>query len=202
MQICNLCRCSKIIAKGGTIESFSAHAQEQMVTDVIEPLAAQALRTISIAYKDIDGNPDWEDEDAIVNNLTCICLVGIEDPVRDEVPEAIRVCQRAGIVVRMVTGDNINTAKSIAAKCGILRPGDDGIILEGKDFNTRIRDETGEVSQALFDEVWPRLRVLARSSPTDKYTLVKGIIESQVSFQFSRKKILLKKVKTKISCFR
>lgn len=81
----------------------------------------------------------------------------------------------------MVTGDNINTARSIATKCGIITPGDDSLVLEGKDFNQLIRDETGEIQQELLDEVWPRLRVLARSSPTDKYTLVKGIIDSSVS---------------------
>lgn len=63
-----------------------------------------------------------------------------------QVPEAIRKCQRAGITVRMVTGDNINTARSIATKCGILKPGDEGLILEGKEFNRRIRDTNGEVS--------------------------------------------------------
>jgi Ca2+ transporting ATPase len=63
-----------------------------------------------------------------------------------QVPEAIRKCQRAGITVRMVTGDNINTARSIATKCGILKPGDDFLILEGKEFNRRIRDSHGEVS--------------------------------------------------------
>jgi magnesium-transporting ATPase (P-type) len=62
-----------------------------------------------------------------------------------QVPEAIRKCQRAGITVRMVTGDNINTARSIATKCGILKPGDDFLILEGKEFNRRIRDSNGEV---------------------------------------------------------
>lgn len=62
-----------------------------------------------------------------------------------QVPEAIKKCQRAGITVRMVTGDNINTARSIATKCGILKPGDDFIILEGKEFNRRIRDSNGEV---------------------------------------------------------
>jgi len=61
------------------------------------------------------------------------------------VPDAIKKCQRAGITVRMVTGDNVNTARSIAAKCGILRPGDDFLILEGKEFNVRIRDSSGEV---------------------------------------------------------
>lgn len=98
-----------------------------------------------------------------------------------EVPAAITKCQRAGITVRMVTGDNINTARSIATSCGILRPGEDFIALEGKEFNARIRDENGEFSQAKFDQIWPKLRVLARAQPTDKYTLVKGIIESRVS---------------------
>lgn len=60
-------------------------------------------------------------------------------------PEAIRKCQRAGITVRMVTGDNINTARSIAMKCGILKPGDDFLILEGSDFNRKIRDQNGDV---------------------------------------------------------
>uniref|UniRef100_A0A2A4JL02 Cation-transporting P-type ATPase C-terminal domain-containing protein n=1 Tax=Heliothis virescens TaxID=7102 RepID=A0A2A4JL02_HELVI len=79
----------------------------------------------------------------------------------------------------MVTGDNVNTARSIAIKCGILKPTDDFLILEGKEFNKRIRDTNGEVQQHLLDKVWPKLRVLARSSPTDKYTLVKGMIESK-----------------------
>lgn len=81
----------------------------------------------------------------------------------------------------MVTGDNINTARSIATSCGILKPGEDFIALEGKEFNSRIRDENGEFSQHRFDQIWPRLRVLARAQPTDKYTLVKGIIESKVN---------------------
>lgn len=46
----------------------------------------------------------------------------------------------------MVTGDNVNTARSIAAKCGILIPGQDGLVIEGKEFNRRVRDQTGEVS--------------------------------------------------------
>ena len=65
-------------------------------------------------------------------------------------PEAIRKCQKAGITVRMVTGDNINTARSIASKCGILTPGDGGLVLEGREFNRKVRDETGEVSNILL----------------------------------------------------
>lgn len=64
-------------------------------------------------------------------------------------PDAIRRCQKAGITVRMVTGDNINTARSIAAKCGIVKPNEDFLILEGKEFNRRIRDSNGDVSHWL-----------------------------------------------------
>lgn len=68
-------------------------------------------------------------------------------PAFIQVPDAIRKCQRAGITVRMVTGDNINTARAIAMKCGILLPGDDFLCVEGKEFNRRIRNEKGEVGK-------------------------------------------------------
>lgn len=64
-----------------------------------------------------------------------------------QVPDAILKCQRAGITVRMVTGDNINTARAIATKCGILLPGEDFLCLEGKEFNRLIRNEKGEVGE-------------------------------------------------------
>ena len=101
--------------------------------------------------------------------------------MRDEVPEAIRKCKSAGIVVRMVTGDNVNTARSIARACGIIGVNDDFLVMEGKEFNQRIKNENGEVNQEKFDAVWPRLRVLARSSPQDKYILVKHIIISKLN---------------------
>ncbi|XP_076757175.1 plasma membrane calcium-transporting ATPase 3 isoform X5 [Xylocopa sonorina] len=186
-------KCAFIYGRDGHLEKFTREMQERLVKNVIEPMASDGLRTICIASRDfvpgkaeinqvhIDNEPNWDDEENIVNNLTCLCIVGIEDPVRPEVPDAIRKCQRAGITVRMVTGDNINTARSIAMKCGILKPNEDFLILEGKEFNRRIRDSNGEIQQHLLDKVWPKLRVLARSSPTDKYTLVKGIIDSKSS---------------------
>uniref|UniRef100_A0A914S0D6 Cation-transporting P-type ATPase C-terminal domain-containing protein n=1 Tax=Parascaris equorum TaxID=6256 RepID=A0A914S0D6_PAREQ len=81
----------------------------------------------------------------------------------------------------MVTGDNINTARAIATACRILEPGEDFIALEGKEFNKRIRDKDGKVVQDKFDQIWPRLRVLARAQPADKYILVKGIINSKIT---------------------
>lgn len=81
-----------------------------------------------------------------------------------QVPEAIRKCQRAGITVRMVTGDNINTARAIAAKCGIIQPGEDFLCLEGKEFNRRIRNEKGEVGNSLYQLPTPPLPYLQSSA--------------------------------------
>ncbi len=87
---------------------------------------------------------------------------GIEDPLREGVREAVAQCQRAGVQVKMCTGDNVLTARSIATQCGIFTPG--GIIMEGPVFR-----DLGDVARA---EVVPRLQVLARSSPADKELLV------------------------------
>uniref|UniRef100_A0A665VZ95 Calcium-transporting ATPase n=1 Tax=Echeneis naucrates TaxID=173247 RepID=A0A665VZ95_ECHNA len=176
-------KCYKILTANGEPKVFRPRDRDDVVKKVIEPMASEGLRTICLAYRDFpasEGEPDWDNENDILSGLTCICVVGIEDPVRPEVPDAIRKCQRAGITVRMVTGDNINTARAIASKCGILQPGDDFLCLEGKEFNRRIRNEKGEIEQERIDKIWPKLRVLARSSPTDKHTLVKGIIDSTV----------------------
>uniref|UniRef100_A0A914I1I5 Calcium-transporting ATPase n=1 Tax=Globodera rostochiensis TaxID=31243 RepID=A0A914I1I5_GLORO len=189
-------KCKWMLGRNGQLSPFLSKDLDCLVRDVIEPMASDGLRTICLAYKDyvadgtskvdvnqlsFGGEINWDDENAVVSDLTVIAIVGIHDPVRTEVPEAIAKCQRAGIVVRMVTGDNINTARSIATACGILKPGEDFLALEGKEFNQRIRDEHGEVSQEKLDQIWPKLRVLARAQPTDKYILVKGIIDSKLN---------------------
>ncbi|XP_061271702.1 plasma membrane calcium-transporting ATPase 1 isoform X2 [Bos javanicus] len=177
-------KCFKILSANGEAKVFRPRDRDDIVKTVIEPMASEGLRTICLAFRDFpagEPEPEWDNENDIVTGLTCIAVVGIEDPVRPEVPDAIKKCQRAGITVRMVTGDNINTARAIATKCGILHPGEDFLCLEGKDFNRRIRNEKGEIEQERIDKIWPKLRVLARSSPTDKHTLVKGIIDSTVS---------------------
>uniref|UniRef100_A0A7N8XRF9 Calcium-transporting ATPase n=1 Tax=Mastacembelus armatus TaxID=205130 RepID=A0A7N8XRF9_9TELE len=178
-------KCSHILSEVGEARVFRPRDKDEMVKKVIEPMACDGLRTICVAYRDFSSNPEpnWEDENNILSDLTAICVVGIEDPVRPEVPDAIQKCQRAGITVRMVTGDNINTARAIAIKCGIIHPGEDFLCIDGKEFNRRIRNEKGEVEQERIDKVWPKLRVLARSSPTDKHTLVKGIIDSTMADQ-------------------
>nr|XP_045625379.1 plasma membrane calcium-transporting ATPase 2-like isoform X2 [Procambarus clarkii] len=183
-------RCTFKLNKQGEVAKITMEEQKQLERDVINRMASEGLRTIGVAYRDfvpfeanmnqtkISKTPEWEEEDSIISNLTLLAILGVEDPVRTEVPDAIRLCEGAGVTVRMVTGDNVNTARSIAGKCGILKPGRNGLVMDSKEFNQRIRDNNGEVSQKLFDQVWPHLRVLARSSPQDKYVLVQGIISS------------------------
>ncbi|RHY90194.1 hypothetical protein DYB26_009733 [Aphanomyces astaci] len=170
--------CTSQLNLDGTTSAFGAAERNAVKDNIIEKYASQAYRTLSLAYRDVDASPEvvknWSDEE-IETDLTCICIVGIEDPVRDEVPESIRHCNEAGIVVRMVTGDNIATARSIALKCGIISPDDGSLVMEGSVFRARVLDANGNINQSEFDKIWPMLRVLARSSPKDKFTLVSGL---------------------------
>ncbi|KAJ6321014.1 hypothetical protein OIU78_016248 [Salix suchowensis] len=115
--------------------------------------------------KFIDSNGvgnEYSDESPIPSEgYTCIGIVGIKDPVRPGVKESVAICRSAGIVVRMVTGDNLTTAKAIARECGILT--DDGIAIEGPEFREKSEEE--------LQELIPKIQVMARSSPLDKHTL-------------------------------
>jgi Ca2+-transporting ATPase len=110
----------------------------------------------------------------LCTGMTCIGIVGIEDPLRDGVKEAVHACQKAGVFVRMVTGDNVVTAKAIAIKCGIYSDG--GAVMEGSEFR-KLSEAEMDVHHFIFiifnyKILIPRLQVLARSSPTDKQLLV------------------------------
>lgn len=136
------------------------------LTGHIEAMANRALRTLCLAHRDfpsIEALPaNWHDSPPDTERLCVDAIVGIIDPLREDVKEAVLTAQRAGVVVRMVTGDNINTAKAIARQCGILN--DEGLAMEGPVFRNLTPSE--------LDKILPRLQVLARSSPDDKFLLV------------------------------
>ncbi|KAJ2322606.1 plasma membrane calcium, partial [Coemansia sp. RSA 2673] len=136
----------------------------------ISDYASRALRTIGMAYRDfetfdegclaqLESDVEWRE----TAGLVCLGIFAIEDPLREGVTDAVRRCQNAGIIVRMVTGDNPLTARAIATQCGIFTPGMGGIILEGAKFR--------RLSPEQMDFIVPRLQVLARSSPEDKRML-------------------------------
>ena len=113
---------------------------------------------------DNDNDDDNSMDHMLFSNMVWIGLAGIKDPVRREVPDAVRACQNAGIIVRMVTGDHLETAKHIAKECNILSC-PEHICMEGFEFR--------HLTDAEKLEKLPYLRVLARSKPQDKENLVK-----------------------------
>jgi len=80
-------RCTRILDKNGDPRAFKVKDRDEMVKKVIEPMACHGLRTICLAFRDFpaDAEPDWDSENEILSDLTCIAVVGIEDPVRPEV---------------------------------------------------------------------------------------------------------------------
>lgn len=132
----------------------------------IESMANRALRTLMLAHKDFTSAEhlpsNWEEDPPDNCELCCDCIVGIIDPLRSDVKEAVATAQQAGVIVRMVTGDNIATASAIARDCGILTEG--GLAIEGPTFRN--------LTPAQADAALGSLQVMARSSPDDKFLLV------------------------------
>ncbi|KAK3357895.1 putative calcium transporting P-type ATPase [Lasiosphaeria hispida] len=150
--------------------------RRKCVVDAIDEYASQSLRTLGLAYRDFEFWPPsvpgyadnvGEDEQVnfVVRELTFLGVMGIQDPLRPGVEDAVALCQHAGVVVRMVTGDNVKTATAIAVASGILT--NEGIVMEGPTFRA--------LTIAERDSILPRLQVLARSSPEDKKLLVKRL---------------------------
>ncbi|KAL2222972.1 putative calcium-translocating P-type ATPase(PMCA-type),putative [Thermoascus aurantiacus ATCC 26904] len=146
------------------------------ILDTINSYAERSLRTIGMVYRDfpswppkgvetLEDDPSAAKFEDVFKNMTWVGVVGIQDPLRPEVPAAIKKCHNAGVQVKMVTGDNLTTATAIASSCGIKT--DDGIVMEGPKFR--------QLSDEEMDRVIPRLQVLARSSPEDKRILVERL---------------------------
>ncbi len=165
--------------------------------NILHTMHGDSLRLLAVAYRDLDETLSHEEVsmvtrdscatdtllyqdtiDAFEHDLTLIAVLGIADPLRPEVKDAISSCERGGISVRMFTGDNMVTAASIARDCGILKSGDaenPEAVLESSMFIRNIMGTNDEVDGDKFRENWKGLRVLARCSPSDKYTVVESL---------------------------
>jgi len=169
-----IAKCSRIISEPtkGVSESPIKKDQVDTLYKIVSSYASRSLRTIGLLYRDFEqwpprgavsrDDPRQADFDVVFKDMTFLGVVGIQDPLRPGVTEAVRDCQIAGVFVRMVTGDNLMTAKAIATECGIFTAG--GIAMEGPIFR--------RLTPKQLNQVIPRLQVLARSSPEDKKLLV------------------------------
>ena len=178
--------------------------EKQSVLDCIEEFAGKCYRNIGFAFKDLSGTPPLDiTEDIPVeklsdyyNDTVWIGMLSMQDPLRPGIQKAIDDCTRANIVVRMVTGDNVQTAKAIATECGIYDPkrkynpppgessceqGD--LAMEGPEFRAAVlkpgtRPEEIQIDMEKFDKVWPRLTVMGRCAENDKKILVTGLMRT------------------------
>ena len=156
-------KCNRVY-KNGRIEVLT-ELEKRKIKDINENMASEALRVLAVAYRDIEnmpGNPKLEDE--LEKNLIFVGLVGMIDPPRDGVKEAVDMCKKAGIKIVMITGDNISTAKAIAKKLNILETNDKA--MTGNDLD--------KISDIELERCIEKYSVFARVTPEHKVRIVKA----------------------------
>jgi len=163
-------------AADGTVKEWT-DATRQAVHAALRDSASQAMRTLAFAHTTLpqdtprDMNALHDRRDELDSNLVFVGFVAIRDPLRLDVKDAINECRTAGIEVKMVTGDNVETARAIGYEIGLVDRRDapinthDGVIMTSQHFN--------ELNDEALKQVLPRLRILARARPLDKFRMVK-----------------------------
>ena len=147
----------------GRVESMSEEVRRKILRQNDE-MAEQALRVLAVSYVDLDYLPERIDSQTVENNLIFVGLLGMIDPPREGVKEAVSTCRRAGIKTVMITGDHIITAKSIAKELGILRPSD--LAITGSELD--------QISEEKLRRDIKKYSVFARVSPEHKVRIVKA----------------------------
>ena len=154
----------KCVRQIGDTPNSTKILEKQLIQKENLKMAEKALRVIAVAYKEVDHLPPNIDTKTIENNLVFVGLIGMIDPPREGVKEAVKTCKTAGIKTVMITGDHIATAKAIAKDLGILKTGEKAIT--GNELN-KISDEELERNIASYS-------VFARVTPEHKVRIVKA----------------------------
>ena len=149
--------------------SMTSNYTKEAFEKKLQEYQQKAMRTLGFAYQIVqDGHPVIEDGNLVADNLIFAGIVGIEDPVRDDVKEAVEKCLNAGIDIKIVTGDNLATAKEIGRQIGIWKESfTDNSIIDGRSFSSLSKDD---LLQRVDD-----LKIIARARPMDKKRLVEAL---------------------------
>ncbi|KAG5244989.1 calcium-transporting ATPase 12, plasma membrane-type [Salix suchowensis] len=166
-----LAMCSNYYDRNGALKSLNEEEKVQLGA-IIHSMASKSLRCIAFAHKIVAEDNGHASEKLQESGLDLLGLVGLKDPCRPGVRTAVESCKSAGVNVKMITGDNVHTARAIAIECGILNPEQDmqnGAVVEGVQF----RNCSPEERMAMIDNIL----VMARSSPFDKLLMVQCLKE-------------------------
>ena len=157
--------CKDVVTEHGTT---SASGMQADIEALLLSYQNQAMRTLGFAYKiltDKEAETSYKDGRLSVKDLTYLGVVAISDPVREDVPRAVEACRKAGIDIKIVTGDTPATAREIARQIGIWTEQDtDANIITGPAFEALDDEEAAKRVQSL--------KIMCRARPTDKQRLV------------------------------
>ncbi len=141
--------------------------------EVLRAMAGRGLRVIALAWKEVKAkeqiDPAEVEQADLEEGMTLACFIGIEDPLRPEVPGAVEKCHRAGIEVLLITGDHPDTALAIAAKAGMVPAGEsEAMVITGDVLD-------GLTEAGLVDRLGEGVRVFARTTPEQKMKIVTAL---------------------------
>ena len=153
----------------GLCKQTDCNVPKEEIERQLEGYQEQAMRTLGFAYQILDGKTEvFKDGRVVADNLTFQGIVAISDPVRSDVPDAVRECMKAGIDVKIVTGDTSRTAKEIGRQIGLWTSHDgDKNIITGPEFAT--------LSDVELDKRVMDLKIISRARPLDKKRLVESL---------------------------
>jgi Ca2+-transporting ATPase len=189
-----LAQSAQYLAADGTTRPWTPEAK-RAVEECLKDSASQAMRTLAFAYAILPPDTPVDAEglhacrDSLESSLVFVGFVAIRDPLRDDVKDAVAQCRSAGIEVKMITGDNVETARAIAYDIGLIDLRDapidtaNAVVLTSPKFNElhaelkalKGRTALGEGESRRRDEITSQitgLRVLARARPLDKFKMV------------------------------
>ncbi len=155
-------RCNMVEEEGKLIQITDENRME--VLDDLKEMTSQALRVLALAYRKLGPEEGFDDKNSLENDLIYVGLVGMMDPPRKEAKEAVALCEKAGIKVVMITGDNKDTATAIASEIGILKGGK---VLTGPDLE-KIDDDR-------FKDMVKNVSVYARVFPEQKVRIIEAL---------------------------
>ncbi|KAJ6828950.1 calcium-transporting ATPase 8, plasma membrane-type-like [Iris pallida] len=169
-----LASCTNWLDADGSVQSMTFN-QAEAFKKFIDDMAAVSLRCVALAYKlyELEKVPSEDEHSRWIlpeDDLILLAILGIKDPCRPGVKDSVTLCTNAGVKVRMVTGDNLQTAKAIALECGILDSNAEATepnLIEGKTFRAMSEKEREAIAE--------KISVMGRSSPNDKLLLVQAL---------------------------
>lgn len=147
-------KCKFYLDNDGIVTELTEEKRKALKSH-IKGLTEKAMRCIALTISD-------QTDDDLPDEMNLLGVIGVVDPVRNEVPEAVKIAHKAGIQVIEITGDCMETAKAVAMKAGIYKPGDLAVT----------NDEFEAMSDVKVKEIIPQLRVISRCSPNTKLRLV------------------------------